>query len=124
MITITEAASHQIVKLLTKDAKQQLGAGGLRVGVKAGGCSGFEYTFAWEPAPKPNDQTFEGAAGARVFVDPRSLRLLDGTTLDYDTGLLSKGFMFHNPQAKSTCGCGVSFSVEDRSSIFNTEEKL
>jgi len=112
MIHITEAASHQIVKLLSKDA--QLAQGGLRVGVKAGGCSGFEYTFGWETGPKPTDEIFEGAAGAKVFVDPRSLRLLDGTTLDYDTGLLSKGFVFHNPQAKSTCGCGVSFTIDEK----------
>jgi len=111
MITITEAAAKQIVKLVEK---QQLPGGGLRVGVKAGGCSGFEYTFAWETSPKPTDQVFDGAAGAKVFVDPRSFRLLDGTTLDYDTGLLSKGFVFQNPQAKNTCGCGVSFSVEER----------
>lgn len=111
MISITESASHQIVKLVEK---QQLGDGGLRVGVKAGGCSGFEYTFAWETSPKPTDQIFTGAAGAKVFVDPRSLRLLDGTTLDYDTGLLSKGFVFQNPQAKATCGCGVSFSIEEK----------
>lgn len=111
MITITEAAANQIVKLVDK---QQLAGGGLRVGVKAGGCSGFEYTFAWETTQKPTDQVFEGIAGARVFVDPRSLRLLDGTTLDYDTGLLSKGFVFQNPQAKATCGCGVSFSIEEK----------
>lgn len=111
MITITEAASNQILKLVNK---QQLGEGGLRVGVKAGGCSGFEYTFAWETSPKPADQIFNGAAGAKVFVDPRSYRLLDGTTLDYDTGLLSKGFVFQNPQAKNTCGCGVSFSIEEK----------
>jgi len=112
MITITPAAATQIVKLIAKEGAQQLT--GLRVGVKAGGCSGFEYTFAWETTPKPSDQVFEGSAGAKVFVDPRSLRLLDGTTLDYDTGLLSKGFMFQNPQAKSTCGCGVSFSIEEK----------
>lgn len=111
MITITESASNQIVKLVEK---QQLGDGGLRVGVKAGGCSGFEYTFAWETSPKPTDQIFSGTSGAKVFVDPRSLRLLDGTTLDYDTGLLSKGFVFQNPQAKNTCGCGVSFSIEEK----------
>lgn len=111
MITITDAAAQQIVKLVDK---QQLEGGGLRVGVKAGGCSGFEYTFAWETTAKPADQIVEGPAGAKVFVDPRSLRLLDGTTLDYDTGLLSKGFVFQNPQAKSTCGCGVSFSVEEK----------
>jgi len=111
MITITESAAHQIVKLVEK---QQLEGGGLRVGVKAGGCSGFEYTFAWETTAKPTDQIFEGPAGAKVYVDPRSLKLLDGTTLDYDTGLLSKGFVFQNPQAKSTCGCGVSFSIEEK----------
>ena len=111
MITITDAASKQILKLVEK---QNLGEGGLRVGVKAGGCSGFEYTFGWETAPKPTDQIFSGGDGAKVFVDPRSLRLLDGTTLDYDTSLLSKGFVFQNPQAKSTCGCGVSFSIEEK----------
>ena len=111
MITITEAAARQINKLVDK---QQLAGGGLRVGVKAGGCSGFEYTFAWETTAKPTDQVFDGPEGAKVFVDPRSLRLLAGTTLDYDTSLLSKGFVFENPQAKSTCGCGVSFSIEEK----------
>jgi iron-sulfur cluster assembly protein len=118
MITITDAAANQIVKLVTK---QQLAGGGLRVGVKAGGCSGFEYTFAWETSPKPTDQVFDGAAGAKVFVDPRSFRLLDGTTLDYDTGLLSKGFVFQNPQAKNTCGCGVSFSIEEKPATDNRQ---
>lgn len=112
MITLTDSASQQIAKLVEK---QQLGpAAGLRVGVKAGGCSGFEYVFAWAEGPKDADQIFEGAGGARVFVDARSLRLLSGTTLDYDTSLLSKGFVFENPQAKSTCGCGVSFSIEEK----------
>jgi iron-sulfur cluster assembly accessory protein len=54
---------------------------------------------------------FEGASGARVFVDPKSLRFLEGTTLDYDTALISKGFVLENPKATGTCGCGVSFSV-------------
>jgi iron-sulfur cluster assembly protein len=108
MITVTEKASQQIRKLL---AQQHPDASGLRVGVKAGGCSGFEYVFAWEPAPKETDLIFEGAEGARVWTDPRSHRMLDGTTLDYDTSLLSRGFVFQNPQAKSTCGCGTSFSV-------------
>ena len=108
MIQLSDNASRQIVKLL---AKHDITGGGLRVGIKAGGCSGFEYVFAWEPAPKPTDQVFEGAGGARIFVDPKSLRLLDGTELDYDTSLLSRGFVFQNPHAKSTCGCGTSFSV-------------
>ena len=108
MITVTDAAAHQIVRLI---AEQHAGASGLRVGVKAGGCSGFEYFFDWEAAPRDNDLVFESANGARVWVDPRSLRLLDGTTLDYDTNLLSRGFVFQNPHAKSTCGCGTSFSI-------------
>ena len=91
--------------------KRALDEKGLRVGVKAGGCSGFEYTFGWESSPRATDLVFEGAEGAKVFVDPKSFRLLDGTVLDYDTSLLSKGFLFNNPNAKSTCGCGVSFGT-------------
>ena len=108
MITVTEHAASQISQLIEK---QYPDATGLRVGVKAGGCSGFEYIFAWEPSPRDNDLIFEGPNGARVWIDPRSHRLLDGTTLDYDTTLLSRGFVLQNPHAKSTCGCGTSFSV-------------
>lgn len=108
MITVTENAAAQIEKLL---AKQHLPNGGLRVGVKAGGCSGFEYVFAWEAMPREQDLVFDGPRGVRVWIDPRSHRLLDGTTLDYDTTLLSRGFTFANPHAKSTCGCGTSFTV-------------
>jgi iron-sulfur cluster assembly protein len=108
MVAISESAAQVITRMLDKNG---LAGGGLRIGVKAGGCSGFSYVFGWEPAPKENDHVFEGANGARVFVDPRSLRVLDGTTLDYDSSLLSKGFIFQNPNAKSTCGCGTSFSV-------------
>jgi iron-sulfur cluster assembly accessory protein len=109
MIQISDKASAHIRKML---AKRGLGEIALRVGVKAGGCSGFEYVFGWERAPKSADVVVEGADGARVFVDPKSLRLLEGTVLDYDTSLLSKGFIVNNPNAKSTCGCGASFSVE------------
>jgi iron-sulfur cluster assembly protein len=108
MITVTENAAAQILRLIDK---QHQDATGLRVGVKAGGCSGFEYIFAWEPAPRDADLVFDGPQGVRVLIDPRSHRLLDGTTLDYDTSLLSRGFVFQNPHAKATCGCGTSFSV-------------
>jgi iron-sulfur cluster assembly protein len=108
VVQITDNASKQIVKMLERNG---LAGGGLRVGLKAGGCSGYEYTFAWEPSPREDDKVFDGPDGARVFVDPRSFRLIDGTVLDYDTNLVSKGFTFNNPNAKSTCGCGVSFSV-------------
>jgi iron-sulfur cluster assembly protein len=110
MIVITPNAAAQIRKML---AKRRVGETGLRIGVKAGGCSGFEYTFEWERAAGDRDAVFEGPDGAKVFVDARSLRLLDGTVLDYDTSLLSKGFVFDNPHATSTCGCGSSFSAKD-----------
>lgn len=108
MITVTENASKHIRQLIVQQHPE---ASGLRVGVKAGGCSGFEYVFQWETSPRETDLIFEAADGARVWVDPRSHRLLDGTTLDYDTNLLSRGFVLQNPHAKNTCGCGTSFSV-------------
>ena len=113
MIQITENAAKQIRKMLEKRGR---GETGLRFGIKAGGCSGFEYTFGWDTGPRLGDAVFEGADGARVFVDPKSLRFLDGTVLDYDASLLSKGFVAHNPHATSTCGCGTSFSIGTPSS--------
>lgn len=108
MVQITENAARQILKMLDKNG---LAGGGLRVGLKAGGCSGYEYVFAWEAEPRATDQVFDGPGGSRVFVDPRSYTLLKGTRLDYDTNLVSKGFVFDNPNAKNTCGCGLSFSA-------------
>jgi iron-sulfur cluster assembly protein len=108
MIEITETASKQILRML---AKQSMAGGGLRVGLRAGGCSGYEYTFAWEAAPRPDDHVFVGAGDARVFVDPRSFRLLDGVVVDFDSNPVGRGFMFQNPNASSTCGCGTSFNA-------------
>ena len=82
-----------------------------RVGVKAGGCSGLSYVFAWEAQPAEQDQVFEGPEDSRIYVDPKSYRLLEGTQIDYDTSLISKGFVVVNPKAKATCGCGTSFSL-------------
>ena len=108
MLQISDNAGHLIKKMTARNAIPE---GGLRIGIKAGGCSGFSYTFSWEAAPRASDHVFEGTDGAKVFVDPKSHRLIDGTTLDYDTSLVSRGFVFNNPNAKSTCGCGTSFSV-------------
>ena len=108
MVQISENAAKLIKKMT---AKNGIPEGGLRIGIKAGGCSGLSYTFAWEATPRDGDHVFEGSEGARVFIDPRSHKFLDGTTLDYDTSLVSKGFIFNNPNAKASCGCGTSFSV-------------
>jgi iron-sulfur cluster assembly protein len=108
MVQISENAAKLIKKMT---AKNGIPEGGLRIAIKAGGCSGLSYTFAWEATPREADLVFEGADGSKVFVDPRSHKFLDGTTLDYDTSLVSKGFVFNNPNAKASCGCGTSFSV-------------
>jgi iron-sulfur cluster assembly accessory protein len=109
MIQITDSAAKVIRKQLEKNQKPE---GGLRIAVKAGGCSGFSYTFAWDTGARDTDRVFEGAEGAKVFVDPRSLKLLDGTVLDFDeNNLMAISFTLKNPHAKSTCGCGESFSA-------------
>ena len=108
MVQISENAAKLIRKMTVRNGIPE---GGLRIAIKAGGCSGLSYTFAWEAAPREGDQVFQGSEGSKVFIDPRSLKFLDGTTLDYDTSLVSKGFIFNNPNAKASCGCGTSFSV-------------
>jgi iron-sulfur cluster assembly protein len=108
MIQISEAAARQIQKLMTK---QGIVEGGLRVGIKGGGCSGLSYTFAWEKTSRIGDEVFEGPGGTRIFVDKKSYIYLKGTTLDFDAALLGKGLHFINPNAKSSCSCGTSFQV-------------
>jgi iron-sulfur cluster assembly protein len=108
MLHISDNAAALIKKMT---ARHGIPEGGLRIGIKAGGCSGLSYMFAWEASPREGDHVFEGGEGSKVFVDPKSYQFIQGTTLDYDTALVSRGFIFNNPNAKSTCGCGTSFSV-------------
>jgi iron-sulfur cluster assembly protein len=108
MLQISDNAARLIKKMTARNGVPD---GGLRIGIKAGGCSGLSYTFAWEAAPRETDHVFDGPEGVKVFVDRKSYEFIKGTTLDYDTSLVSKGFIFNNPNAKSSCGCGTSFSV-------------
>jgi iron-sulfur cluster assembly protein len=82
----------------------------LRVGIKGGGCSGFSYTLDVAAEPAPEDEVFE-AEGLRLICDPKSYLYLNGTEVDYSDDLLKGGFVFNNPNAKASCGCGASFSA-------------
>ncbi len=106
-ISVSAPAARHIAALVKEKGG---GEGGLRVGVKGGGCSGLTYVIEWAEAPRPSDEIVEGE-GARVFVDPRSAKFLEGTVLDWKTSLLQSGFVFKNPNVKGSCGCGESFSV-------------
>lgn len=109
MITVTETAADRIRQLLVKEGVP-VETGGLRLGVQGGGCSGLTYAMRLEPQARERDQVVE-AYGARVFVDPKSYVYLDNITLDFQVTLMRQGFVFQNPQAARTCGCGTSFTV-------------
>ena len=96
---------------MVKDAMQREGLGGygIRVGVMGGGCAGFQYSMDFENAQKDGDAVYEHE-GVKLFVDPMSSMYLQGVTIDYDVGLQGAGFKYSNPNARSTCGCGSSFS--------------
>lgn len=107
-IHLTDMAVEMI-----KETRQQEGMDetfGLRVAVRGGGCSGFEYALDFEQAPRENDTILE-YDNLKVFVDLVSARYLDGTEIDYVKGIMGSGFKFNNPKAVGTCGCGSSFSV-------------
>jgi len=109
MVHVTEKAAQRIRELLAKEGVPAE-TGGLRLGVQGGGCSGLSYAMRLETQARARDNVFE-ENGARVFVDPKSLLYLNNTTLDYVEELIRKGFVFHNPQAARSCGCGSSFTV-------------
>ena len=107
-IHITERAAKKVAHFAGKESKGE--EFGLRVGVKGGGCSGLTYTLSVESGPQEDDKVIEDQ-GIRLFVPKKSFVFLAGTELDFSDGLNGKGFTFYNPNAKSTCGCGTSFSV-------------
>ncbi len=109
MITLTERAADRVRTILKKEGKDQDDSYGLRVYIKGGGCAGFQYCFDLENEPKPSDQILD-CFGVKVFLDAKSALHLVGTEIDYHETLLSSGFQVKNPNATSTCGCGISFS--------------
>jgi iron-sulfur cluster assembly protein len=106
-IEISEKAA---VRIRALSAEKNTPNGGLRLGVKGGGCSGLSYVIDWAAEPARFDQVIE-RDGARVFVDPKSAVFLQGTTIDWQQTLMQSGFVFRNPNVKSACGCGESFTV-------------
>jgi iron-sulfur cluster assembly protein len=107
MIKVTDKAKGQAIRLMEEDGKAGYF---IRVGVQGGGCSGLMYQLDFDNEEKEGDQSFEDN-GIKVVVDKKSYLYLVGTTLDYSGGLNGKGFVFVNPNADRTCGCGESFSI-------------
>ncbi len=107
-IKVTEKAAKEILKI--KDENNIPGTYGLRVGVKGGGCSGLTYTLGFDTEEKEGDTVIE-QNNVKLFVDGKSLFYLSGTELDFTDGLNGRGFVFNNPNATKTCGCGESFGV-------------
>ncbi|HET8737591.1 MAG TPA: iron-sulfur cluster assembly accessory protein [Pricia sp.] len=109
MIQVSETAKKRVVDLMTQegyDAAKDF----VRVGVKSGGCSGLSYELRFDNTQDESDKVFEDN-NVRILVDKKSFLYLVGTTLEYSGGLNGKGFVFKNPNAQRTCGCGESFSL-------------
>lgn len=107
-IYLTDTAVEMVK--VTREQEGMDDSFGLRVAVRGGGCSGFEYALDFDQEPRDNDTVLE-YDGLKVFVDSVSSRYLAGTEIDYVKGIMGAGFKFNNPKAVGTCGCGSSFSV-------------
>jgi iron-sulfur cluster assembly protein len=107
-INITDKALEHIRLAMQKEGiAPELG--GLRLGVQGGGCSGLSYNIRFDTQPRERDRIFE-YGNVRVFVDPKSFIYLSGMTVEWEESLMHRGFVFQNPNAKKSCGCGSSFS--------------
>lgn len=104
LVALTPAAQDEVRRLLEEEGKP-----GLRLGIKGGGCSGLSYDMAF--TEERDGDTVVEFEGFKVFLDRKSTIYLSGITLDFQTGLEGRGFVFQNPQASNTCGCGESFSI-------------
>ena len=113
MIEVTPKAVGKIREAFVKNGVSE---GGLRLGVLGGGCSGLGYQFKFDRQPRANDNVFEfqdaaTASPVKVYIDPKSMKFLDGMILDWKDSIIQSGFAFENPHAKKSCGCGTSFSA-------------
>lgn len=106
MLTVTEAAAAKLKDLIAREGAE---GQALRVRVRGGGCSGYEYQLAFD-TPQEGDEVIE-QRGVKVLVDPKSLLFLAGTEIDFEDGLTGAGFALKNPNAKGSCGCGQSFQA-------------
>ena len=109
MIKVSESAKNQVKQLMQADGYDAI-EDFVRVGVKSGGCSGLSYNLAFDKKIGSDDKVFEDNE-VKIVVDKKSFLYLVGTTLEYSGGLNGKGFVFNNPNANRTCGCGESFSL-------------
>jgi iron-sulfur cluster assembly protein len=111
VVTLTDAAAARVREIMSGADKPIVG---LRVGVKNGGCAGMSYTMEMADAIAPHDEVVEDK-GVRVLIDPKAILFLLGTQMDFQTSKLSSGFVFHNPNQTSACGCGESVAIEPAS---------
>jgi len=109
MIKVTEQAKNKIASLMQEEGSS-IEESFVRVGVTSGGCSGLSYNLVFDKEQKPEDKLYEDN-GVKILVDKKSFLYLVGMTLEYSGGLNGKGFVFNNPNASRTCGCGESFAV-------------
>lgn len=109
MIKVSDIAKKKVVELMTDDGFNAT-TDFVRVGVKSGGCSGLSYDLKFDNSKSEDDKVFEDN-GVKIIVDKKSFLYLAGTTLDFSGGLNGTGFVFNNPNANRTCGCGESFSL-------------
>lgn len=109
MIKVSDTAKSRITQLMTDDG-YNIANDFVRVGVKSGGCSGLSYELTFDNVKSENDTLIEDSP-VKIIIDKKSFLYLVGTTLEYSGGLNGKGFVFNNPNANRTCGCGESFSL-------------
>ena len=109
MIKVSDIAKKKVIELMTDDGYDAT-TDFIRVGVKSGGCSGLSYDLKFDKDKTEEDKVFEDN-GVQIIVDKKSFLYLVGTTLEYSGGLNGTGFVFNNPNANRTCGCGESFSL-------------